>query len=125
MGVAGVATRILGPARGSFLTYGALDEHSGTAPGQITASDLKELYRCDELKPETMITGIVGLPVAHSLSPQMHNAAFAASKIDAVYLPLAVRDVQQFVRRMVHPGIRDIRLERLSGCHRESDCFEK
>src|ERR1051325_8103903 len=34
MGNAGIATRILGPSRGSFLTYGALDDQSATAPGQ-------------------------------------------------------------------------------------------
>ena len=31
--------------------------------------------------------GLVGNPVAHSLSPNMHNAAFAKLNIDAVYLP--------------------------------------
>jgi shikimate dehydrogenase len=37
------------------------------------------------------------LPVAHSLSPAMHNAAFAAAGIDAVYLPLPATDVDDIV----------------------------
>src|SRR5205807_7945353 len=40
MGQAGLMTRILGPSRGSFLTYGSFDNESGTAPGQVTASEL-------------------------------------------------------------------------------------
>lgn len=34
--------------------------------------------------------GIIGFPIEHSLSPFMHNAAFARLKIDAVYLPFSV-----------------------------------
>jgi shikimate dehydrogenase len=35
--------------------------------------------------------GIIGWPVAHSLSPAIHNAAFAALEMEWVYLPLPVR----------------------------------
>lgn len=35
--------------------------------------------------------GIIGWPVAHSLSPAIHNAAFAAMQMDWVYVPLPVR----------------------------------
>ncbi|MDY0189408.1 MAG: shikimate dehydrogenase [Desulfuromonas sp.] len=38
----------------------------------------------------TQIYGIIGDPVAHSLSPVMQNAAFAACGIDAVYVPFHV-----------------------------------
>ena len=34
--------------------------------------------------------GIIGWPVAHSLSPAIHNAAFAAAGLDWVYVPLPV-----------------------------------
>lgn len=36
------------------------------------------------------LTGLLGWPVAHSRSPAMHNAAFAAAGIAGTYLPLAV-----------------------------------
>jgi shikimate dehydrogenase len=38
----------------------------------------------------TRLTGVIGWPVEHSLSPAIHNAAFAASGLDWVYVPLAV-----------------------------------
>jgi shikimate dehydrogenase len=37
----------------------------------------------------TMLVGIIGWPVEQSLSPCMHNAAFAALGLDWVYVPLA------------------------------------
>ena len=38
----------------------------------------------------TVLTGIIGWPVSHSLSPAMHNAAFAALGLDMAYVPLPV-----------------------------------
>jgi shikimate dehydrogenase len=38
----------------------------------------------------------------------MHNAAFATEGMNGVYLPLEVRDVETFVRRMVHPRTREL-----------------
>ena len=108
MGNAGIATRILGPSRGSFLTYGALDNESATAPGQVNARNLYSLYHIDKIDNETMICGLVGLPVMHSLSPQIHNAAFAAEGVNGVYLPFEVKDATQFLTRMVHPRTREI-----------------
>lgn len=108
MGPAGVMTRILGPSRGSCLTYGSLDDESTTAPGQITARDLRDVYRIDHIDRHTEIFGIVGTPVSHSLSPHIHNAAFAAADLNAVYIPFEVRDAVSFVRRMVHPRSREI-----------------
>lgn len=39
----------------------------------------------------TQVVGIIGDPVAHSRSPAMHNAAFAALGLDWVYVPFPVR----------------------------------
>jgi shikimate dehydrogenase len=38
----------------------------------------------------TRLVGIIGDPVTHSLSPAIHNAAFAALGLDYVYVPLPV-----------------------------------
>ena len=108
MGYAGLATRILGPSRGAFLTYAALAEDSATAPGQITAEQIRSVYHVDDIDRETMICGLVGRPVMHSVSPHMHNAAFHTAGINGVYLPLEVRDVKTFVQRMVHPRTREL-----------------
>jgi shikimate dehydrogenase len=42
------------------------------------------------------VFGLVGRPVGHSVSPAMHNAAFDATLVDAVYVPFAARDVADF-----------------------------
>ena len=46
---------------------------------------------------KTKLYGILGNPVSHSLSPVMHNAAFAEKKIDAVYVPFATTDLKMAV----------------------------
>ncbi len=40
---------------------------------------------------KTRICGIIGDPIAHSMSPAMHNAAFRALGLDYAYLPFHVR----------------------------------
>jgi len=44
----------------------------------------------------TKITGLIGDPIEHSVSFEMHNAAFEKSKIDYTYIPLHVgpKDLQ-------------------------------
>ena len=39
----------------------------------------------------TRIVGVMGAPVEHSRSPQMHNAALAKARLDYVYVPFHVR----------------------------------
>lgn len=46
---------------------------------------------------EAQVFGIVGNPVSHSRSPALHNAAFAAAKLDAVYVPLLVDELAPFL----------------------------
>jgi shikimate dehydrogenase len=44
-----------------------------------------------EIAGSTTLVGILGWPVEHSLSPRMHNAAFAALGLDWAYVPLPTR----------------------------------
>lgn len=46
----------------------------------------------------TRLAGIIGWPVAHSLSPAMHNAAYADVGLDWAYVPLPVRDETDLMR---------------------------
>jgi shikimate dehydrogenase len=46
----------------------------------------------------TKIYGIAGQPLAHSASPAMHNPAFAALGLDAVYLTFETDDADDFLR---------------------------
>jgi shikimate dehydrogenase len=56
----------------------------------------------------TRLVGLIGWPVAHSLSPRMHNAAFAARGLDWAYVALPVdpadRRLAQAVRGLAAAG---------------------
>jgi 3-dehydroquinate dehydratase / shikimate dehydrogenase len=93
MGDHGLITRAL-PSRfhGEWTYAGAL-----ASIGQLRADALIREFRFREIDSGTSIYGVVGSPVAHSVSPSMHNAAFRESRIDAVYLPLPAVDVDDFV----------------------------
>jgi 3-dehydroquinate dehydratase/shikimate dehydrogenase len=93
MGPSGLATRVLAGRFGSKWTY-AGSQHQ---VGQIPATTLLHDYRLRSLTESSDLYGVVGFPVSHSLSPAMHNAAFAAMKLDAVYLPLPAASVDDFV----------------------------
>lgn len=44
-----------------------------------------------EIAARTRVGAVIGWPVEHSLSPALHNAAFAAAGLDAVFVALPVR----------------------------------
>ena len=46
----------------------------------------------------TFLCGLIGNPVAHSLSPVMHNQAFAAIGYNAVYLAFRVIDLDSAIK---------------------------
>src|SRR4051794_30790164 len=92
MGPYGVVTRVLARRFGSAWTYaGGLGEI-----GQLTAASLLDDYRFRAISDATAIYGVVGHSVAHSVSPAMHNAAFRAGRIDAVYLPMPAANAKDF-----------------------------
>jgi 3-dehydroquinate dehydratase / shikimate dehydrogenase len=93
MGMPGVATRVLAARAGSCWTYAG----DGWAPGQVSAAVLRNGFRFRTISRRTAVYGVVGRPIAHSLSPAMHNAAFEAEGMDAVYLPLEAADPEDFL----------------------------
>ncbi|MEZ5317075.1 MAG: type I 3-dehydroquinate dehydratase [Vicinamibacterales bacterium] len=87
MGPAGWLTRVAPERFGSCWTF------AGTAaPGQLSVADLVGTYRVGAHTPETLLYGVTGRPLAHSASPAMHNAAFAAVGADALYVPFETDD---------------------------------
>ncbi len=92
MGEAGVVSRILAGKAGAFGTFASLSESAASAPGQPTLAEMKDLYRWNTIDAQTQVYGVIGCPVGHSMSPAIHNAAFAAAGINAAYVPLLVQD---------------------------------
>jgi 3-dehydroquinate dehydratase/shikimate dehydrogenase len=104
MGDVALPLRCLALREGSALSYAPVE--TATAPGQVALDALKNLYRADQISRKTRVYGVIGDPIAHSLSPQMQNAAFQARKIDAVYLPFLVHDLRDFISAVKPLGIR-------------------
>ena len=93
MGEAGLASRVLACRFGSAWTYAGAERHVG----QVSADALVTDYRFRTITGETEVYGLLGNPVSHSVSPAMHNAAFAAAGKDAVYLPFPAASAEDFV----------------------------
>jgi len=108
MGEEGLVSRVLGPRAGAAFTFAASSNGAETAPGQVTAGTLRDLYRVEHLDQATRIFGVAGNPIAHSLSPLMHNTAFHRENVNAVLLPLKVRalaDLLTLVRELPLSGV--------------------
>jgi len=100
MGEAGLMSRVLAPKFGAFLSFAhagdaadaerAAANAAGTAPGQPSVEELVERWGFRRIGGRTRVFGVVGWPVGHSRSPELHNAWFRERGADAVYLPLPV-----------------------------------
>ncbi len=93
MGEPGVPSRVLASWMGSCWTYAG----DAVAPGQVSPARLLQEFGFRRLGSHTAIYGVLGRPVHHSVSPAMHNAAFRALHLDAVYLPLEAESFDDFV----------------------------
>ena len=89
MGRTGVTTRVLAGHFGSRWTYAG----AGIAPGQMPIEQLLREYQFRRVQPDAAVYAVIGRPVVHSLSPAMHNAAFAALGLNGVYVPLETLDL--------------------------------
>ena len=90
MGDIGTATRILGLRYGAPFTYTTFSSDRRIAPGQITWQAMRDQYRAQSITEKTRLFGVVADPVAHSLSPLLHNTSFAADSLDCCYLPFRI-----------------------------------
>lgn len=90
MGEFGIPSRILTGRYGSPFTYATFHKERTMAPGQLSFDEMREMYRYDKINSQTQVFGVAADPVAHSLSPLIHNAAFASERLNCVYLPFRV-----------------------------------
>jgi 3-dehydroquinate dehydratase/shikimate dehydrogenase len=108
MGEQGIISRVLGVRAGSVFTFAALSPDEKTAPGQVTAQELRNVYRIEQVDAATRVYGVAGDPVLHSLSPAIMNAAFRRENVNAVYLTLhakTLKDLLTCVREIPLHGI--------------------
>ena len=109
MGEFGLWTRVCGPLFGSPFTYARGEGAPGTAPGQLTWRELDTLYRFRKIQRGWPVYGVIGNPIAHSLSPLLHNTALSMMNLDGVYLPFKVDgDPAEFVRAFSPLGLRGL-----------------
>jgi len=98
MGEAGIISRVLGLRAGSAFTFAAASVGEETAPGQIAARTLAETYRIDQVDVATKVYGVAGDPIKSSLSPLMMNTAFRRETVNAVYLALQTKNVDDLFK---------------------------
>jgi 3-dehydroquinate dehydratase/shikimate dehydrogenase len=90
MGEFGVPSRILAGRYGAPFTYATFNKERTMAPGQLSFEEMRDIYRYDKIDANTAIYGVVADPIAHSMSPLVHNAAFAHEGLNKVYVPFRV-----------------------------------
>jgi len=110
MGDIGVPTRILAGKFGAPFTYATFHHERALAPGQLSFRQMTEIYGYDQITAETEVYGVIADPVAHSLSPLIHNAAFQHLQMNKVYVPFRVprEDLEQFIDDAPQLGIKGL-----------------
>jgi 3-dehydroquinate dehydratase/shikimate dehydrogenase len=95
-GSAGIPSVVLGSLWGSWMVSAAAPGSPLRPDAQAPADLLVDTYRVRSIGAATRLYGILGNPLGHSLSAQLHNPAFQARGVDAVYLPLQASGVDDF-----------------------------
>jgi 3-dehydroquinate dehydratase / shikimate dehydrogenase len=109
MGEQGIISRVLNVRAGSAFTFGAVSADLKTAPGQLSARDLRSVYRIDQVDTATRVYGVAGDPIEHSHSPVIMNAALRRENVNGVYLPLHAKTLKDLIH-----CVREIPLHGLS-----------
>jgi 3-dehydroquinate dehydratase / shikimate dehydrogenase len=105
MGPLGVITRIVGGRYGAPFTYACAAAGAEAAPGQIPAALMADLFRVRNIGAETRVYGVLGRSVQRSLSPVLHNRAFEAAGVDAVFVPLQAEALGPFIEAVPQLGL--------------------
>jgi 3-dehydroquinate dehydratase/shikimate dehydrogenase len=108
MGDMGFPSRILGARYGAPFAYAAFNKERGIAPGLPSFDELQKVYHYPEVNADTAVYGVVGDPIAHSLSPLIHNKTLHKLGVNAVYLPFRVPrgELAPFLHAFAAEGVR-------------------
>jgi len=109
MGEQGIISRVLGVRAGSAFTFGGVSAEQKTAPGQVSARDLRTIYRIEQVDAATRVYGVAGDPIEQSLSPVIMNTALRRENVNAVYLALHAKTLKDLIH-----CVREIPLHGLS-----------
>lgn len=77
----------------------------GADLGQPLLASMLGAFRSSAHGPTTRVFGIVGWPLEHTWSPELHSTLFARRGLDAVLVPLPVRDVREMTRMIDALGL--------------------
>jgi 3-dehydroquinate dehydratase/shikimate dehydrogenase len=92
MGEAGLLTRVLAlREQRCLLTYGALGQANSTAPGQLSAREMRQTYAVERLRPDTRVYGLLG---SHAEPERLaeYNGWFVGDGWNGVAVPVVARD---------------------------------
>ncbi len=98
MGDLGQPSRSLGAFLGNFWTFVSEELENTVAPGQFSLEQATDLYGLDRWESTPVIYGIVGNPLAHSRSPQLHNRLFQHHRLDNLYLPFQLDELDPWIQ---------------------------
>ena len=90
MGAEGFPSRLLSCYTNSYLTYVSPKEVIANTEtiGHINPVELQELYNFNSISKETKLFGIIGWPLIHTSSPEIHNSAYKKLNMNSLYFPL-------------------------------------
>jgi 3-dehydroquinate dehydratase/shikimate dehydrogenase len=110
MGDIGIPTRVLCGRFGSPFTYATFHHERALAPGQLSFDQMNEVYGYERINAETEVYGVIADPIGHSLSPLIHNTAFAHLGMNKVYVPFRVprEDLSSFFDDVPALGIKGL-----------------
>ncbi len=103
-GPVGAWTRLIAPRLGAPVVFAAAGGEPA-APGQLSLARLARDYGLPELGEARALFGVVGSPALPSLSPRLHNAAYRALGVPAIYVPFEVPSFADFWLEVVESAL--------------------
>jgi 3-dehydroquinate dehydratase / shikimate dehydrogenase len=110
MGDIGTPSRLLAGRCGAPFSFATFHHERTLAPGQFSFQQMTAIYDYDNITAETEVYGVIGDPIAQSLSPIIHNAAFRELKLNKIYLPFRIprEDLGGFLDDAAELGIKGL-----------------